>query len=150
MGGGAKKVLAHIDPVAREPSGFEQVGICRDRRQTRRECEFCDARNLRVEQPVRRHDDGLRLTLGEALECTNKFVGRAGFLEQHRDAASTGGGLDLLCPEPHRCAGGIGEKPDPDRPGKHFKRQLKHLAEQPLDVRRDAGHGAARARIARR
>jgi hypothetical protein len=72
--------------------------------------------------------------LGQTAGCGSEIAGCAGFLGQHRDAASAGGGLDLLHPERHGRARRIGKKPDPDHTRNRIKRQFEQFGGHALDL----------------
>ena len=74
------------------------LGVGHNRRQASGKCELNDTGALGLEQPVRRYNDGLRPLLSQTVECGSEIIGRTGFLDQQRDTASAGGGLNLLHP----------------------------------------------------
>src|SRR6516162_4836795 len=104
IGSSAAIILARIDPVACKPSNLDILGVGHNRRQASGKCELKDTGALGLEQPVRRYNDGLTPLLGQTVECVSEIIGPTGFLDQQRDTASAGGGLNLLHPQRYRCA----------------------------------------------
>jgi hypothetical protein len=69
--------------------------------------------------PTRQHLCKLRRTvvLGQTLECGSEIIGRAGFLDQHRNPASAGRRPRLAAPRAPWTRPPDGKKPNPDGTG---------------------------------
>ena len=137
-----------VDAVTHEAAGFDSSTVIEYRRQSRGERLPQDRAALIDEQPVGLHDQDLRPSLRNAIQCGREPLGPARFLYKRGRAARAGGGNDLGLDQRPVRAGWIDQKPDAHQPGNSVMRQFDQLCIHAFDNAGNAGDAAGGPRVA--